>query len=333
MLTALVASFHNRPLEVVERLSLAADDLAPALVEDGAVHGAITLATCNRFELYLDSPDPQAAKASAIAAITQRLSMTVEDAAASVDELVDSHAVAHLYSVASSLDSMVVGEQEISGQVRRALKRALEDRTATGQLTRLFEHAIRTSRAVAAQTGIGTSGRSVASVALDLASKTMDFADARAVLVGTGQLAASGVTALRARGATIIGVFSPSGRARDFGELYGIEPLELVDLQRALGQADLIYACSGGEGVVLSASQLAAARAGHPWPLTVVDLALHRDLEPAAARLAGVSIVSLDDVREHAPRENPDAFALAQRIAADAASALTEDLRIRAGGL
>ena len=330
MLTALVASFHNRPLEVVERLSLAADDLAPALVADGAATGAITLATCNRFEIYLDAPDPQAAKASAIASITQRLSMTVADATAAVDELRDAEAVTHLCTVASSLDSMVVGEQEISGQVRRALKRALEDRTATGNLTRLFEHAIRTSRAVAAQTGIGTSGRSVASVALDLAGNTVEFPDARAVLVGTGQLAASGVTALRARGTRIIGVFSPSGRARDFGELYGIEPLELVDLPVALAQADIIYACSGGEGVVLSASQLAAARAGRPWPLTIVDLALHRDLEPAAARLAGVSVVSLEDVRDHAPRENPDAFALAQRIAADAAAALTEDLRARA---
>src|SRR5690606_39158423 len=132
-------------------------------------------------------------------------------------------------------------------------------------------------------------------------------------------------TALRARGTRIIGVFSPSGRARDFGELYGIRPLGLEDLPDALSQADIIYACSGGEGVVLSASQLAAARAGRPWPLTIVDLALHRDLDPAAARLAGVSVVSLEDVRDHAPRENPDAFALAQRIAADAASALTED--------
>jgi glutamyl-tRNA reductase len=210
------------------------------------------------------------------------------------------------------------------------LRKALDERTATGGLTRTLEHALRASREVTATTGIGSSTRSVASVALDIAAHTAEFADARVVLVGTGQLAASGVRALRARGSHLIGVFSPSGRARDFGELFGIEPLGLEDLPSALAEADIIYACSGGEGVVLSAQQLAAARSGRPWPLTVIDLALHRDLEPAAAELAGVTVVSLEDVRAHAPRENPKAYSRALDIVADAADALTADLRSRA---
>lgn len=330
MLLALTASFHHRALAVVERLSLAAPELGPSLVADGTVRGAVTLATCNRFELYLDTDEPDAARAAVTAAMARRLAMPVADAEAALLPLHDADAVRHLCRVASSLDSMVVGEQEISGQVRRALRRALDDRTSTGTLTRLFEHAIRASRAVAAQTGIGTSTRSVASVALDLAAQTTSFIGARAILVGTGQLAASGVSALRSRGVDIIGVFSPSGRARDFGELYGIAPLGLEGLNDALARADLVYACSGGEGVVISANQIAAARGGSPYPLTVVDLALHRDLEPEAAELTGVTIVSLEDVRAHAPAENPEAHELAERIAADAAAALAQDLAVRA---
>lgn len=330
MLLALVATFHTRPLRVVERLSLAADDISRSLVADGAVRGAVTLSTCNRFELYLDVDDDDAARHAVTAAIASRASMTAADAAASLEALTDDAAVQHLCTVAASLDSMVVGEQEISGQVRRALRKALDERTSTGGLTRTFEHALRVAREVVGSTGIGSSTRSVASVALDIAAHTTEFADARVLLVGTGQLAAGGVRALRARGCELIGVFSPSGRARDFGELFGIEPLGLADLDDALAQADIVYACSGGEGVVLSAQQVAAARAGRPWPLTVVDLALHRDLDPAVAELSGVTVVSLDDVRAHAPRENPEAYARALHIVAAAARDLTADLRARA---
>jgi glutamyl-tRNA reductase len=330
VLLALVASFHTHPLRVVERLSLAADDVALELVRDGAVRGAVTLSTCNRFELYLDTDDPQGARHAVAAALSSRASMPAAEASATLEALADGDAVAHICAVAASLESMVVGEQEISGQVRRALRKAIDEHTATGPLIRTLEHALRASREVTAKTGIGSSTRSVASVALDIAERTTEFADARVILVGTGQLAAGGVRALRARGSHIIGVFSPSGRARDFGELYGIDPIGLEHLPAMLAEADIIYACSGGEGVVLSAQQLAAARSGTPWPLTVIDLALHRDLEPAAAELAGVTVVSLEDVRAHAPRENPLAYARALDIVADAAAALTEDLRSRA---
>lgn len=330
MLVALIASYRTRPLRVVEQVSLAAADLARDLVADGTVHGAITLSTCNRFELYLDTSSPADTIHAAVAALSRRCSMPVSQAQQALDTLTERDAVTHLCTVAASLDSMVVGEQEISGQVRRALKQAQSDRTASGPLTRLFEHAIRTSRDVAAATGIGTSRRSVATVALDLAAPAVDFAQSQVLLVGTGQLAATGVTALRARGATLLGVFSPSGRARDFGELYGIAPLTLEDLGSALARADVVYACSGGEGVVISAHQLAAARAGQPWPLMVIDLALHRDLEPAAAHLSSVTVITLDDVRAQAPAENPAALAQAQALVAHIAGALHADLRHRA---
>lgn len=329
VLIAFVASFRNRPLAAVERLALALPGIAEGLVADGAATGAVLLSTCNRVELYLDAPDAVLARDAVTAAVSARSLLPAADAGVAFDVLAEADAVGHLFAVSASLDSMVVGEQEISGQVRRALKAAQVAGASGGAVTRLFEHAIRSSRAVAAATGIGTSGRSVTSVALDLAARTAEFRDARVVLVGTGQFAATGVNALRRRGAHVVGVFSPSGRARDFGELYGIEPLSVAGLSAALAGADIVYAASGGEGVVISAGMLASARASRPWPLTVVDLALHRDLEPGVADLAGVSVVSLEDVRENAPRENPDAHATALALVAAAADAFMAEMGAR----
>lgn len=329
MLLAFVASFRNRPLAAVEHLALATPGVAEDLVADGVATGAILVSTCNRVELYLDAPDAALAQDAVTAAASRRALLTADAAVDAFEMMGEAEAVSHLFSVAAGLDSMVIGEQEISGQVRKALKAAQAQGTARGQVTRLFERAIRASRDVAAATGIGTSGRSVTSVALDLARRTAEFRDARVVLVGTGQFAAAGVNALRASGAHVVGVFSPSGRARDFGELYGIEPLGVAELSEALTEADVVYAASGGEGVVISAGMLAAARAGRPWPLTVIDLALHRDLEPAVAQLAGVTVVSLDDVRAHAPRESPAALSSAVEIVKAAADDFTAELSTR----
>src|SRR5690606_10981098 len=147
---------------------LAGDDIARTLGADGAVRGAVTLATCNRFELYLDVADEALARDAATAAIAARTSMAAADAAAALDRLSDDDAVRHLCAVASSLDSMVVGEQEISGQVRRALRKALDERTATGVLTRAFENALRIAREHAGATGNGPPARSLRAVPRDL---------------------------------------------------------------------------------------------------------------------------------------------------------------------
>src|SRR5690606_38938834 len=121
-------------------------------------------------------------------------------------------AVQHLVSVATGLESMVVGEREISGQVRRAHIEAHTSGHISPALDRMFQSALRTARVVASSTGLGTSGRSVVSVAFDLADATVEWEGARVLMIGTGALADTGVGVLRSRGATITAVFSPSGR-------------------------------------------------------------------------------------------------------------------------
>src|SRR5262249_32262711 len=140
------------------------------------------------------------------------------------------------------------------------------------QLDKLFQSALRTSRVVASSTGLGTSGRSVVSVALDLADATVTWAGARVLIIGTGALADAAMGAMQGRGASVLGVFSPSGRALEFASVHVLEALASADLPGAVRAADVVLACSGGEGLVLTATDVASARAGVAVPLTVIDL-------------------------------------------------------------
>lgn len=316
---SLVASHRNRDLALLEQLSVGAHALGGAVVDAGSpVRGAVVLPTCNRFEVYLETDDAVAGRAAVIAELERTTGLERERIEAALVTYEGDDAVQHLLSVSTGLESMVVGEREISGQVRRALIDAQAHDHLTPLLDRLFQSALRTARVVASSTGLGTSGQSVVSVAFDLAEKTVTLAGARAVVIGTGALAQSAVSSMLARGVEIQGVFSPSGRAAHFAARHSLQPLDDAGLQAALREADLVLACSGSENTVLTARMVAAARTGVHTPLTIVDLALHTDVDADVAQLAGVHIVDLTDVGTHAPQESPHAIDAARAIVAHA---------------
>ncbi|WP_228373601.1 glutamyl-tRNA reductase [Demequina soli] len=316
---SLVASHRNRELAVLEQLQVGADTLAQELLASGgAVTGAVVLPTCNRFEVYVETEDPTAARRAVVDAIARASALepsTVEQALVPFE---DDDAVQHLLAVTSGLESMVVGEREISGQVRRAHHEAQRRHEISPRLDRLFQSALRTSRVVASSTGLGTSGRSVVSVALDLADTSVDWDGARVLLIGTGALAETAVGTLHGRGARVDSVFSPSGRAPEFALRHGIEAVELDGLELAVREADIVFACSGGESVVLTPALVANARHGLEAPLTLIDLALHRDIAPGVGDLRGVTVIGLDDVGAHAPGESVGAIEAARAIVAHA---------------
>jgi glutamyl-tRNA reductase len=316
---SLVASHHNRDLAVLEQLSVGSDVLGTAVVAASThIDGAVVLPTCNRFEVYLDARDPHSARAHVVDHLSRSTSLDHAAVDAALGTYIGDDAVQHLLSVATGLESMVVGEREISGQVRRAHIEAQTNGHISPLLDRLFQSALRTSRVVASSTGLGTSGRSVVSVAFDLADATVEWEGAKALMIGTGGLAETGVGALRARGADILGVFSPSGRAGEFGARHSIPAVSLADLPAVLSHTDLVYACSGGESLVLTPAMVAAARADATAPLTIVDLALHRDVAPGVENLRGVHVVNLDDVGAQAPEESLTAIEAARAIVAHA---------------
>ncbi|MET0789847.1 MAG: glutamyl-tRNA reductase [Cellulomonas sp.] len=327
VLLSLAASHHDLDLDVLERLSSDVQVVASELVGSVAsVSGAVVLATCNRFELYLevsDAADTPSARAAAAEAVAGRSGYTVEQVATHLRVRTGTDAAEHLFSVASGLDSMVVGEREIAGQVRRALTSARRDRTTTSGLESLFQAASRVSRLVESRTGLGATGRSV--VERDLP----DWSSVRCVLIGTGSYAGASLAALKARGAGDIRVYSASGRAGAFAAARGVRSLPAsADLAAEVSDVDLVVACSGAAGAVLGVDALAAARASSSASLTVVDLALRHDVDPGVRSLPGVRLVSLHTVAEHAPAEHA-AVQAAHDVVTAAAEAYEADRRVR----
>lgn len=328
VLTHLTAGHRDLDLDVLEQLSVGAHSVAARVLEAGpGIDGAVVLATCNRFEVYLDVPTPRGAPDGpqlseavatqrAVAAAHTRVVDVVTTtsglppvqvaAALGLDPSVGEDTVRHLFTVAAGLDSMVVGEREVSGQVRRALATARADGTTSAGLEALFQTAARVARTVGRRTGLGSAGRSVVSVALDLAASDLaaagrDLAGASVLIVGTGSYAGASLSALHARGVRDVAVHSPSGRARQFAAHRAVTAVDPADLPARLAATDVVVSCSGTLGPVIDRDAVVAARTDGAGPSVVVDLALRHDVDPAVADLPGVRLIDLATVAQHAP--------------------------------
>jgi len=329
---AFYASHRNRELAVVERLSTGAHAVAATVADGSVVSGAVVLPTCNRFEVYVEADSAEAARQRVVGALVASTDLSWDEADGSLDAIEGDDAVRHLLSVATGLESMVVGEREISGQVRRAHADARVGGHLTPRLDRLFQSALRTARVVGSSTGLGTSGRSVVSVALDLAGTTVTWQGARVLVIGTGELAQSALATIHGLGAQIVAVHSPSGRddlaASAYGALtYGAPVIGPDALVAAVSDADVVLACSGGDHEVLTAAMVGEALRGTARELTIIDLALHHDVGPLAGSLPGVHLINLETVGEHAPGEEVGAIEAARAIVAHAVARFDDQAR------
>jgi glutamyl-tRNA reductase len=315
VLLCLTANHRNASFDLLEKLSFAAPDAVAGLVSaTDSVRGAVVLATCNRFEAYLDVADGSAAStADAIVDVVSRASdVASSELRAAITVLTSDEVVTHLFAVTSGLESVVVGEDEISGQVGRALQRARAGGTTSGDLEQLFQRATQTSRGVKTRTSIGGAGRSLVRLALELAgARIPDWALTRVLIVGTGQYAATTVAAVRDRGATMLSVFSPSGRGDAFGAKYGVAVQR--DLAGALLDADLIITCTSATVIGTSAIIGDQRR-------LVIDLGMPRNVDPAIVSLPGIELLDLETISLHAPVEELTATASARELVSDAAA-------------
>ncbi|MET4782980.1 glutamyl-tRNA reductase [Glaciihabitans sp. UYNi722] len=320
MLLCLTANHHNASFDLLEKLSIGAPAAAGTLVEKSDfVSGAVVLATCNRFEAYLEIDEPlTAASAVAVATTVQVIGeasgVDPDDLRNSVTVLCGDPVAEHLFAVSSGLESVIVGEDEIAGQVRRALIQARAAGTTSSGLERLFQNAAKTSRGVKNQTAIGGAGRSLVRLGLELASSRIaDWSEARVLIVGTGQYAGTTVAALRDRGAEQLTVFSPSGRAARFAARLGLTAS--TSLVEALEAADVVITCTSSETPVITAAVLAAGR-----HRIVIDLGLPRNVDPAVAGIDGVELLDLETISIHAPLEELNATSDARALVSEAAS-------------
>ena len=335
VLFSLVATHADIDLETVALLSTGASELATsALAGSPAVAGAIVLATCNRFEIYGEAhrqDDIEDARQALIAQLSGSTGLTEQLVARSFSTRTGADVTRHLFSVSSGLDSAVVGEREIAGQVRRALITAQHEGTASAGLVRLFQAASKTAKDVGAQTALGARGLSVVSVALDLAtelSEVPDWSTKKVVVFGTGAYAGATMSLLRERGCTDVSVYSSSGRAAGFVATRGGTALDGDSLPSAVAAADVMIGCSGADTRV-EASELSKVRASSPQPLIAIDLALTHDFDPAVGGLDGVELLTLESVRLAAPQEQSESLAQASSIVAGAASAFEQEREAR----
>jgi glutamyl-tRNA reductase len=315
VLLCLTANHRNASFDLLEKLSFTAQDAAHGLVQSTeSVRGAVVLATCNRFEAYLDIDDSavDAAAAAVVDVMSRASDVTAADLGAAVTVLSSDEVVTHLFAVTSGLESVVVGEDEIAGQVGRALARAREDGTTSGDLEQLFQRATQTSRGVKTRTSVGAAGRSLVRLALELASSRIpDWGITRVLIVGTGQYAATTVAAVRDRGATMLSVYSPSGRGDAFGAKHGL--VVQRDLAGAMLDADVIITCTSSTVIGTSAIIGSERR-------LVIDLGLPRNVDPAIVSLAGIELLDLETISLHAPLQELTATADARELVADAAA-------------
>lgn len=326
MLLCLTANHQNASFELLESLSTGAHLASAALVERGdLVNGAVVLATCNRFEAYLDIDEPlPAARTLAVEATFEALAVASGVTTASLREqvtvLCDDQVPEHLFAVTSGLESVVVGEDEIAGQVSRALAEARMAGTTSSSLERLFQRASHTSRGVKNNTAIGGAGRSLVRLALEMTStRVSDWSLAKVLVVGTGQYAGTTVAALHDRGVADITVFSPTGRGAAFATKNGLSLA--TDLTDAVASAEIVITCTAALAVTPSNIPNGARR-------ILIDLGLPRNIDPAVGSLEGVELLDLEIIRMHAPLEELSAADDARSLVGAAAASFTAENQI-----
>jgi glutamyl-tRNA reductase len=302
-LLAIGVSHKTAPVEVRERLALP-DQRAYEFVRDlrGAadVHEAVAISTCNRTELYLVVGDAVEAESTVLAMLASQAGIRPTGLASAIYSHRNCDAARHLYRVTAGLESMVVGEAEIQGQVKRAYETALGKET-TGPLTnRLFEAALKTGKRVRTETAIGERALSLPAVAVTLAHEQLgSLQDRVVVIVGTGETSELTARALADSGGHTVFVASRRrDRAVSLAKRYGGESVSFDELPDALERADIVVAATSSPHLLLEARELTAVmEARLHRPLLLIDLAVPRDIDSSCAEITGVSLYDIDDLQ------------------------------------
>ena len=296
-LLAVGISHQTAPVALLEQFAMAADDRVKALHELVAgdhVSEALVLATCNRIEVFAEVERFHGGVADVSRVLARQAGATVEELSPYVTVHYEDQAVSHLFTVAAGLDSMVVGETQVLGQLRAAYALAREQGTVGRALHPVAQRALRVGKRVHTETGIDRAGASLVSVALDRAEERIGSLAGRPVLVvGAGSMGALAATTLARRGATVVVSSRTETHAARLADSVGGRAAPLADLRAELSAADLLVTCTGATGLVVSTEDVAAAMTDRSRPLAVVDLALPRDVDPGVAALPGVHVVDL----------------------------------------
>jgi len=318
-LLALGVSHKTAPLDLRERLSLTEGSAAGALRElTGAegIHEAAAISTCNRTELYLIVSDPIEAESTALGVLTRQAEIRPTELLGHLYSLRSTEASRHLLRVTAGLDSMIVGEAEIQGQVKRAYELALVEGATGPILNRLFRGALAAGGRAREETGIGEKGVSIPSVAVELARRSIgDLSAQHVLMVGAGETAELVARAMVARGVHTVFVANRHyDRAIGLAQQFQGAAVRFEDLPEQLESADIVVSATNSPHHIVERDGLEhvmEVRGGRP--LLAIDLAVPRDIEPACREIPGVSVFDIDDVQQIVERNASGREAEAKR--------------------
>jgi glutamyl-tRNA reductase len=318
-LLALGVSHKTAPLALRERLSLTEGRAVSALRELTAasgIHEAAAISTCNRTELYLIVSDPVEAESTALGVLTRQAEIRPTELFGHLYSLRAGEAARHLLRVTAGLDSMIVGEAEIQGQVKRAYELALVEGGTGPILNRLFRGALAAGGRAREETGISEKGVSIPSVAVELARRTLgDLSDRRVLVVGAGETAELVARALVSRGVRTVFVANRHyDRAIGLAQRFEGSAVRFEELPEQLQAADIVVTATNSPHHIVERDELAEVMAGRGGrPLMLIDIAVPRDVEPACREIAGVSVADIDDVQQIVERNASGREAEAKR--------------------
>ena len=290
------------PIEIREKLAVSSSQLSNALLLlHNHVSQGLILSTCNRAEIYSVSDSSCSSQSGSIDFL--KAWADISDAALSpyIYAYQNEAAVKHLFCVASGLDSMIIGEFEILGQVKQSLAEAKKTHLLELPLRNLFQQAIRVGRRVREKTGISRNALSVSSVAVELAAKAIDdFGNSKVFIIGTGEAGRLVAKALKERGVSQIVVTSRSyEKASSLAAMLGGNSANISDLGKELAICDIVISCTGAPHQILDLCTVEdAIRARPNRPLVVIDIAVPRDVEPEVRQINNVFLHDIDDLTQ-----------------------------------
>lgn len=301
-------SHHSAPVEVRERFVFSPGEATATLARltsTGVANEAVLLSTCNRTEFYLRFDDVDAGAEAVVELLARQAGVSPEEAAKYVFCHRDRQGVEHLFRVVASLDSMILGEAQIQGQVRAAYEQAAGMtggvRPAGPVLSRLFQTALSVGGRVRSETTLGAGAASISSAAVELAKKIFgSLRGRRALVVGAGEMSELALESLLSEGVQAPFVVNRTAeRGRALAERVGGRAIPIGEIGSALASSDIVVTATGAPHPVLTEETIAEAMpGGRRQPLLIVDIAIPRDVDPVVADVENVFLYDIDDLRQ-----------------------------------
>lgn len=301
MIVVVGLSHKTAPLAVRERLAVSKDQL-PRLLADlvttDAAREAVVLSTCNRVEIFAAPSIGKSLESTRSFILSKLIALGGEIARPHLQTLEGQEAIRHVFRVASSLDSLVVGEPQILGQLKDAIVAARDAKTLGQTLGKVMLRAIRVGKRVRHETAIGAGQVSVSSVSVDLAQEIFgDLEGRKAALVGAGEMAEAAAKLLAKAGAKIVVLNRSPERANLLAQEVGGEPRPMADLEKTLIEVDIAIASTSSPTHVITTDLVKRVRKSRRGrSLFLIDIAVPRDVDPAVNELDGVYLYDVDDL-------------------------------------